>query len=147
MAETERAMDQSADRTEAPRALDRYPIRTALEARVSDLDGYGHLNGIRIGLFYEDARARAYGPVCRGTRLVVAQFTMRYLAEGRWPGTLAIGSGVARIGRSSFVLAQALFQDGACIGLAETVLVRSDGAGALPLADALVEELRGQRIG
>jgi acyl-CoA thioester hydrolase len=124
------------------REIAAYPIRSALEARVSDLDGYGHLNGIRIGLFYEDARARSYGPLCRATRLVVAQFTMRYLAEGTWPGTLAIGSGVSRIGRTSFVLSQGLFQQGACIGLAETVLVRSDGAGALPLGDDLVEELR-----
>lgn len=128
------------------RELAAYPIRSALEARVSDLDGYGHLNGIRIGLFYEDARARSYGPVCRATRLVVAQFTMRYLAEGTWPGTLTIGSGISRIGRTSFILSQGLFQHAACIGLAETVLVRSDGAGAIPLAGELVEELRASVI-
>lgn len=128
--------------TDVMRELAAYPVRSALEARVSDLDGYGHLNGIRIGLFYEDARARSYGPVCRATRLVVAQFTMRYLAEGTWPGTLTVGSGISRIGRTSFVLAQGLFQHATCIGVAETVLVRSDGAGAIPLASDLVAEIR-----
>ena len=29
--------------------LDAYPIRQEITTRVSDNDGYGHLNGIRIG--------------------------------------------------------------------------------------------------
>ena len=34
-----------------------YPVMQQITTRVSDNDGYGHLNAIRIGHYYEEARA------------------------------------------------------------------------------------------
>lgn len=121
-------------------ALDTYPIHRDISVRVCDLDGYGHLNAIRIGHFYEDARAAFYGSAFNGLqspRLLVAQITLRYLREGHWPGTLQVGTGISRIGSSSIEMIQGLFDAGQrCLGLCETILVNTGGSGSAPLPAA-----------
>jgi acyl-CoA thioester hydrolase len=113
-----------------------YPVVRELTTRVSDLDGYGHLNAIRLGHFYEDARAAFYYEAFEGApraRTLVAQITLRYLREGFWPAPSRVGTGIATIGTSSFVMAQGLFQEGRCIGLCDTVLVSTHEGRAHPL--------------
>jgi acyl-CoA thioester hydrolase len=115
-----------------------YPVTRDVTARVSDMDGYGHLNAIRIGHFYEDARAAFYGVAFKGlhrARTPVVQLTIRYLGEGFWPGTMVIGTGMLKVGVSSYVMGQGLFQDGRCIGLCETVLVSTENGRAHRLPD------------
>src|SRR5581483_5506681 len=113
-----------------PRRLElaTYPLTREITARVSDLDGHGHINAIRIGLFYEDARAALYTQLPRDIerpRNVVVQLSIRYLGEGEWSGALTVGTGIAKVGTSSFAMAQALFQAGRCIGLCDTVIVNA----------------------
>lgn len=112
-----------------------YPVHHQLQTRVGDLDGYGHLNAVRLGQYYEDARAVFQRSLRRGgrARVVVAQFAVRYLAEGKWPGVVEIGTGVVRIGTSSYAIGQALFQGRRCIGLCETVLVHTRDSRSEPL--------------
>jgi acyl-CoA thioester hydrolase len=125
-----------------------YPYLREITTRVGDLDGYGHLNAIRIGQYYEDARAAFYGVAFKGvdrTRMLVAQLTMRYLGEAFWPGAVQVGTGISQIGNSSFEMAQGLFQDGRCVGLCETVLVNTGGGQSAPLPDdirACIERMR-----
>jgi acyl-CoA thioester hydrolase len=124
------AIDPSRLRPEA------YPFRLEITTRVSDNDGYGHLNGIRIGHYYEEGRASFYktlGDLRRHPRVVVAELKIRYLAEGFWPGLVEVGTGIVRVGSSSFVMGQALWQDGTCIGLCDTVLVHSADGRSSPL--------------
>jgi acyl-CoA thioester hydrolase len=119
-------------------ALGAYPVVRDLTTRVSDMDGYGHLNAIRIGHFYEDARAAFYGVAFAGltrARTLVAQLTLRYLGEGHWPGTVQIGTGILSVGNTSYVMGQGLFQEGRCLGLCETVLVSTEGGKPAPLPD------------
>jgi acyl-CoA thioester hydrolase len=126
-----------------------YPHRLAVTTRVSDLDPYGHLNAIRIGHYYEDARARFYVDVFAGEnrlRTVVAQLTIRYLGEGFWPGAAEVGTGILRIGRSSFEMGQALL-DGTCIGVCETVIVHSQDGASAPLTAEYRERLQRMLIG
>lgn len=115
-----------------------YPVVRDIATRVSDLDGYGHLNAIRLGHFYEDARAAFYGDAFEGApraRTLVAQLTLRYLREGFWPDPVSVGTGVASIGRTSFVMGQGLFQRGQCIGLCDTVLVGTEAGQPAPLPE------------
>ena len=116
--------------------LDAYPIRQEITTRVSDNDGYGHLNGIRIGHYYEEGRASFYrtiGDLAKHPRVLVAELTIRYLAEGFWPGQVEVATRIVRIGSSSFVMGQALWQNGVCIGLCDTVLVHSSNGQSSPL--------------
>jgi acyl-CoA thioester hydrolase len=129
------------------RDLSAFPHHRRLQTRVSDLDGYGHLNAIRLGHLYEDARAAFHLALGRGEgRVLVAQLTFRYLAEGQWPDEAQIGTGIVRVGGSSFVMGQGLFQAGRCIGLCETVLVNTGAGGASPLSDDYRRVLRQHRL-
>ena len=112
--------------------------------RFGDVDPLQHLNNAAITRIYEDARVRfidmcglrqAWTPGCR---MVVAELTVQYLAEGFFPDALSVGAGVMRIGRSSFTNAQGLFQNGRCIGTSDTILVHVDTASgaARPWSDA-----------
>jgi acyl-CoA thioester hydrolase len=125
-------------RTERLPALDDFPYRQDITVRVSDLDGYGHINAIRTGHYYEDARAAFYGPLYGGKppiRALVAQLNIRYIKEGFWPGTVQVGTGIARIGRASFEMAQGLFQKDVCLGTCTTVLVNTSKGASAPLPE------------
>lgn len=124
-----------------------YPLRRTMQTRVSDIDGYGHLNAIRIAQLYEDARAAFYREAgAMSVRTVVAQLTLRYLEEGFWPEDVRIGTGVVRIGNSSFEMGQALFQGARCIGLADTIIVHTDGPAAAPLPAPYRDRLEAMMI-
>lgn len=114
-----------------------YPCQRPITTRVSDMDGYGHLNAIRIGHYYEDARAAFYGEAMDRTnlRMLVAQLTIRYLGEGFWPGEAIVATGILRLGVSSFEMGQALFQNGRCIGLCDTVLVNTEAGVSAPFPE------------
>jgi acyl-CoA thioester hydrolase len=124
--------------------LANYPVQIDIPPRFGDLDALRHLNNVAIARIYEDARVRFLNE-CGGRdafapkhRFVMAELTVQYLAEGGYPEVLTAGSGVARLGGSSLVVAQGLFQGGRCIGTSESVLVyvdRTDGR-AKPLPEA-----------
>ena len=122
-----------------------YPWSFDIPPRFGDIDPLRHLNNAALARFYEDGRVRfldAAGarPVAgTGHGFVVAEVAIQYLAEGLYPDVVTVSSGLLRLGRSSFAIAQGLFQGGACIGTADTTLVqvhRKEG-GPRPLADAL----------
>lgn len=121
-------------------ALDDFPFCEEITVRVSDLDGYGHINAIRTGHYYEDARAAFYKPLYAGVppiRALVAQLNIRYIKEGFWPGAVQVGTGIARIGNASFEMAQALFQNGICLGTCSTVLVNTSKGASAALPEAV----------
>lgn len=116
--------------------LDAYPVRHPITVRVGDLDANRHVSAIRIGEFYEEARASFYLTALKGVerpRILVAQILVRYLGEALWPGALEVGTGIARLGGSSFEMHQGLFSDGVCIGVCETVLVGTEQGTSAPL--------------
>ena len=111
------------------------------------MDALRHLNNVALASIYEEARLRFtstfnHGPVGDElARPVLAEVTIRYLAEGRYPGVLTVGVGVLTIGRSSYVIGQALFQDGRCIGIAETVVVWTEDGRPAPIPDPFRQAL------
>lgn len=126
-----------------------YPVACAVTIRVSDMDGYGHLNAIRIGQYYEEARAAFYQRhliAVRKSRILVAEIRLRYLNEGFWPGVLQVGTAVVRIGNSSFAIAQALFQDRCCLGHCETILVHTEKGKPQPLTAEIRSSLEEFRV-
>ena len=111
--------------------LDNYPFRVTIDTQFADMDVVGHLNNVAIARYYESARVRGNFPLFgRGLfqrsapfQMVLAQANISYLAEGNFPEPVQVGYGIGRIGTSSFVTHQGLFQNGACIGLCESVTV------------------------
>lgn len=121
-----------------------YPLSIIVPTRFRDLDTLGHLNNVAIGSFYEEGRAhlnRAALPAdlrrAEGLRVLIVDVHIAYLAEAHYPGDIDVRAGVSRIGRSSYTIALALFQNGACVGACETVLVCTTVNGVRALPDAV----------
>lgn len=121
--------------------------------RYADTDRQGHVNNAAFATFVETGRVRFLydpeRPVGRdGAEWVIVSLKLDFLGEIRWPGTVEIGTRVARIGTSSVTLEEGLYQDDRQVAAAETVIVQIDQATrkAVPLgpdAVARFEELRG----
>jgi membrane-associated protease RseP (regulator of RpoE activity) len=79
-------------------------------------------------------------------RLMMANVSISYLREGRYPGVLRVGTGMSGIGRTSFRLAQVLVQE-TCIGIAESVTVHVVNGASAPLPDNLKAALAAFQVG
>ena len=115
--------------TVADAGFHRHWVRDVL--RYADTDRQGHVNNAVFATFAESGRvpilydpARPLAP--EGASFVLARLVVDYLSELRWPGEVAIGTSVLRIGRSSVTFGQGMFNDGRCVATAETVIVLMD---------------------
>ena len=123
--------------------LDTYPVVDEIAARYGDMDANAHLNNIALESLHENARAtmnqrflpEAYRAGRRGPRLVTSQNAVHFLAEAHWPGVIATGAGVGRIGRTSYVASTGLFVKGSCVGVCDTVLVLLGDEGPMEIPD------------
>jgi acyl-CoA thioester hydrolase len=122
-----------------------YPFNTELDVRLTDLDFARHVNNAAIAAFHEEVRVR-FHLHCFGADTVfnrsagggvVAQVSIQYLRETVYGAPVAGGAGIARLGNSSYTLAQALFQEGICVSEATCVIAQRDDGRADPLSDAL----------
>jgi acyl-CoA thioester hydrolase len=115
----------------ASRLLEAYPSRTSVDIRYSDLDRQGHVNNAVFATFSEAGRvAFMYDPArplaSEGRSFVIARLLIDFRAELFWPGTVEIGTGVVRVGRSSFTLAQGLFNGRRLVATTEATIVMVD---------------------
>jgi acyl-CoA thioester hydrolase len=127
-----------------------YPVSEDFQTRFQDMDINGHLNNVAFAALFESARVmlnrrvRPWGERPRNERTMVAEVTITYLAEGRFPGDVTITSGIGRIGTSSWTILQSMHQQGRCIATCDTVVVCRTDHEARPLRSELgaaLEEL------
>ena len=124
-----------------------YPISFVTQTRFQDIDPNRHLNNVAFATMFENARVRfnrglrPWAERPKNERSMVAAITINYLREGQYPDDVEISSGVSRIGTSSYVIAQAMFQNGHCIATCDSIIVcRTDGESK-PLRPEVVAEL------
>lgn len=127
--------DAPADAAPALDPTDRaiYRTWTTDVLRYADTDRQGHVNNAVFATFLESGRVRVlYDPerplAPDGAAFVIARLTLDFRSEIRWPGTVEIGTAVARLGRSSVTLVQGLFVGDRCAATAESVIVLMDEA-------------------
>jgi acyl-CoA thioester hydrolase len=121
--------------------LDVYPYRTEITLRFADLDSQAHANNVRIAEYYQEARLAFMRHLARDlgheratdSRTWVVHQSIDYLREVTYPGLVAVGIGVSRIGTSSWSCAMGLFEDGRCVGLSTAVLVHGLGDRPAPI--------------
>jgi acyl-CoA thioester hydrolase len=121
-----------------------FPFRTFDKIRYGDTDRQGHVNNAVFATFFETGRVGILNagdkPVFRpGFSFVIARLAIDFKAEILWPGTVDIATGVKSIGRSSVNFLQALFQDGKCVAIADSVVVHVDGSThrSTPITDEI----------
>ena len=129
-----------------------YPFTLALRIAWGDMDALGHVNnGVHIG-WLESARVELFeqvlGPVrLEGVGPILASVSCDYLRPVVYPGTVVVGSKVATLGTTSFVLEHGLWLQGApevLVARARSVTVLVDysrGNAKTPLPDGLRRKL------
>jgi acyl-CoA thioester hydrolase len=125
-----------------PRRLQLSTYRTVTEVppRFGDMDALRHLNNVSLAAIYEEGRIDLHRQVQadrvreKGTRTVVAQVQITYLAEAHYPDPLQIGAALSHVGRTSYVIVQGMFQNGRCVGVADTLFVNTKDGRPHPLA-------------
>ena len=105
-----------------------FKIVTSDKIRYADTDRQGHVNNSVFNQFLETGRVEViYNPSqplhSENGSFVIAKLSIEFLAEVNWPGNVLIGSRIQKVGNSSFVLEQGIFQNDLIVAFAETVIV------------------------
>jgi acyl-CoA thioester hydrolase len=129
-------------------------MRTPDVIRFGDIDRQGHVNNAVYSTYLETGRVAIiydpeHGLQAAGATSVLARLEIDFIKELHWPGTIEIGTAVAEIGRSSYVLLQAVFHEGVCAASARATMVLIDSATrrSRPLPPELIERLERLRYG
>lgn len=126
-----------------------YKTWTQDMVRYRDLDPNGHVNNGAINQYFEDGRvylreermADLEANILRG--FAIKKFTATYHGALSYPATIDVGSVVSRIGKSSFVFGQGVFDNKRCIATAEVISVFFDykTGNSKPLPNAVRKAL------
>jgi acyl-CoA thioester hydrolase len=137
----------------SPRSLASYPKRTSAQIRYFDVDRQGHVNNSVFATFSEIGRVDfLYDPenplTVEGSSFVVARLLIDFHAELFWPGTVEIGTGVLRIGRSSISLLQGIFNNDRLVATVEATIVMVDRETrrSTPLPHEIIDVLQRLRL-
>ncbi len=132
-----------------PALLDpaRYPFSCPIPTRYGDLDPNRHINNVALIGMLEDARLRLHhackpGSTFRDWPIMTVSFALEYLGQGYYPEPVTVAGAFTRIGRSSFQMAQAAFQQGRPIAYADTVLVWVEGDRPVAVPDTFRSALQ-----
>lgn len=132
---------------------DNYPYATSVETRFQDLDPLGHINNVAMAALFENGRVRFNRELLverkrrvAGERWLIARVEVNYLAEGHFPDPITVVSGIGRIGSSSWDIVSAAYQNGKCIGLCDTTIVKTNADGSAPIGDEFRRELESYRF-
>jgi acyl-CoA thioester hydrolase len=136
--------------TAARRDLVTYPYSAVIQTRWRDLDKLGHINNVSMAGLVEEGRGAfnrslALTPI-PGVRWLIANVDIAYVAEAFFPGDVVIGSGILRIGDTSWTIASGVFQREKCVAIADTVLVYTDADGKAALPPSLKDMLATQLL-
>jgi len=100
--------------------------------RFGDVDRQNHVNNVAFASFCEGGRVRFLDSVVRPLigwqdPFALVKITIEFRHEMHYPGSVAVGTRLMRLGRSSVTFGQGLFNEGRCVAVAEAVVVLMDG--------------------
>jgi acyl-CoA thioester hydrolase len=124
--------------------LEDFPFRQTDNVRYADLDPNQHVNNAVYATYFETGRVmlvkdRSYGLFPPGLGWMLVRLDIHFRAELRWPGTIEMGLGVAKFGRTSVTFDQVVFSEGICVASAQSVTVLFDESTRKPTP--LTEEI------
>jgi len=106
--------------------------------RFSDCDMLGHVNNVVYATLCESGRVaylreRLGAVEAAGGVVVIAKLAISFEAELHYPGEVETATWLARLGRTSFTVAQEIFSGGRRVASAEGVCVVIDAATRRPM--------------
>lgn len=117
--------------------------------RYSDEDSMGHINNVAYAAYFEAGRMALFSELLKDLgdqkfNFVLANVTIDYLQEMRFPGALQVGGRLLRVGEKSITTGFGAFLNGVCHATATCVNVYFDPATrrSRPFPDDVRESLR-----
>lgn len=113
-----------------------YPHHDTIQTRFADLDVLGHINNVAWAALFETARVRFLSSVGDSgpnsspgrQRGLVANVEINYLAEGHFPGDIAMAHGIGHLGARSWQILGLAMQDGKPVATCDvTIVTAGDG--------------------
>ena len=133
--------------------LDDYPFRVSDNVRFGDLDPNQHVNNASYAVYFETGRValvkdRSYGLMPPGLAWMMVRLDMSFRGELHWPGTIELGLGVSRFGRTSVVFDQVVFSEGRCVASAQatSVLIAEASHRPTPLTEEILRNFERWRM-
>ena len=132
-------MSKPTDRRQKPTPqLADYPHRVTDVIRFGDLDPQGHVNNAVFSTYFELGRVAMFRNEDLGIGVTNATFVLvrqeiDFMRELRWPGSVVIGTALVELGRSSFTVAQVIFNGDQCTAAGRATMVMLDAAARRPL--------------
>ena len=132
-------------RADASPRLEDFPYRLTDNVRFADLDPNQHVNNAVYASYFETGRVTLmkspqYGLTPPGLAWIMVRLDIHFRAELRWPGTIEMGLGVTKFGRTSVTFDQVVFSEGKCVASAQSVSVLIDEITRkpTPLTDEII---------
>ncbi|WFU43774.1 thioesterase family protein [Bradyrhizobium sp. CB82] len=129
--------------------LEDFPYRLGDNVRFGDLDPNQHVNNAVYATYFETGRVTLMkdpkiGLTPPGLAWIMVRLDIHFRAELHWPGTIELGLGVVKLGRTSVTFEQVVFSEGRCVASAMSVgvLIEEASRRPTPLTAAVIEKLR-----
>jgi acyl-CoA thioester hydrolase len=140
------------DRLDSTPRLEDYPYRLTDNVRFADLDPNQHVNNAVYATYFETGRVTlmkdpGYGLTPPGLAWIMVRLDIHFRTELRWPGTIEMGLGVGKFGRTSVTFDQVVFSEGKCVASARSVSVLIGGAGCAKVVGDLHRQTGFVRLG
>ena len=124
-------------RQDAEPRLEDFPYRITDNVRYADLDPNQHVNNAVYASYFETGRVtlmkdHARGLMPKGLSWMMVRLDMHFRAELHWPGTIEMGLGLVKFGRTSVTFDQVVFSEGKCVASAQSVSVLIDAGTHKP---------------
>jgi acyl-CoA thioester hydrolase len=108
-----------------------FPFRVTDNVRFADLDPNQHVNNAVYATYFETGRVtlmkdRSYGLMPQGLAWMMVRLDMHFRAELRWPGSIEMGLGLTKFGRTSVTFDQVVFAGDKCVASAQSTSVLID---------------------
>ena len=136
-------------RLDSTPCLDDFPYRLSDNVRFGDLDPNQHVNNAVYATYFETGRVtlmkdRGLGLMPEGLAWIMVRLDIHFRAELRWPGTIELGLGVKKLGRTSVTFEQVVFSAGKCVASAQAVTVLIDDLTRkpTPLTDDVIRNFQ-----
>jgi acyl-CoA thioester hydrolase len=125
-----------------------FPFRLSDNVRFADLDPNNHVNNAVYASYFETGRVTlmkdaSAGLIPPGLSWVLVRLDIHFRSELHWPGTIELGLGLVKLGRTSTHFDQVVFSDGVCVASARavTVLVDETSRKPTPLTEEIIAKL------
>jgi acyl-CoA thioester hydrolase len=117
--------------------LEDFPYRLSDNVRFADLDPNQHVNNAVYATYFETGRVtlmkdRSFGLMPEGLAWMLVRLDIHFRTELRWPGSIELGLGVGKFGRTSVTFDQVVFSQGKCVASAQSVNVLIDETSRKP---------------